>query len=94
MHIAIVPLLLQVDVTQNLLQESLDVFETIISYPWFQDSFIILFMNKTDLFMEKIRKSPISSHFPEYKGNCLCMHAHNLPSVGVDKLKLGGRGGG
>ena len=56
------------DLTQNRMRESLALFETIISYPWFQDSSIILFMNKTDLFMEKVGKSPISTHFPGYRG--------------------------
>ena len=56
------------DAMQNRMQESLALFETILSYPWFQDSAIILFMNKTDLFMEKVGKSPISTHFPGYRG--------------------------
>ena len=56
---------------QNRMRESLALFETIISYPWFQESSIILFMNKTDLFMEKIGKSPISTHFPGYRGVCV-----------------------
>ena len=56
------------DVMQNRMQESLALWETIISFPWFKDSSIILFMNKTDLFMEKVGKSPISTHFPGYRG--------------------------
>ena len=60
------------DLAQNRMRESLALFETIISYPWFQESSIILFMNKTDLFMEKIGRSPISTHFPGYKGEWVC----------------------
>lgn len=55
------------DMAQNRMRESLALFETIISYPWFQESSIILFMNKTDLFMEKIVRSPISQYFPGFK---------------------------
>ena len=44
-------------------------------------------MNKTDLFMEKIRKSPISTHFPEFKGDRLCIPF--TLCVGVDKLEWG-----
>ena len=58
---------------QNRMRESLALFETIISYPWFQDSSIILFMNKTDLFEEKIGTSPVSTHFPGYRGEQLCV---------------------
>jgi len=56
------------DETQNRMRESLALFENIISYPWFLESSIILFLNKTDLFYEKIRKSSLANHFPAYKG--------------------------
>ena len=62
------------DLAQNRMRESLALFETIISYPWFQESSIILFMNKTDLFMEKIERSPISTHFPGYRGEEKIVH--------------------
>ena len=54
------------DISQNRVRENLALFKNIITYPWFKDSAIIVFLNKTDLFMEKIGNSPLSTHFPEY----------------------------
>lgn len=48
--------------------ESLELFSTILQYPWFKKKSIILFLNKTDLFEEKIRYSNIIDYFPQYKG--------------------------
>ncbi|XP_051959864.1 guanine nucleotide-binding protein subunit alpha-14 [Xyrauchen texanus] len=53
---------------ENRMKESKALFKTIISYPWFQDSSIILFLNKTDLLKEKISKSDLADYFPEYTG--------------------------
>uniref|UniRef100_A0A3B4FDV9 Guanine nucleotide-binding protein subunit alpha n=1 Tax=Pundamilia nyererei TaxID=303518 RepID=A0A3B4FDV9_9CICH len=52
----------------NRLQESLALFKTITSWQWFQESSIILFLNKTDLLEEKIQHSHLASYFPEYTG--------------------------
>src|ERR1700680_2746528 len=43
------------DRTRNRLKESLDLFEGIINLPWFSSSPIILFLNKNDIFTEKIK---------------------------------------
>lgn len=53
---------------QNRLSESLALFRTILSYSWFQDSSIILFLNKTDLLEEKIGQSHLATYFPAYTG--------------------------
>ncbi|XP_062511988.1 guanine nucleotide-binding protein G(q) subunit alpha-like [Corticium candelabrum] len=50
------------------MEESKALFQTIITYPWFQKSSIILFLNKIDLLEEKIKTSHLSDYFPEYKG--------------------------
>lgn len=50
------------------MQESLKLFDSICNNKWFTDTSIILFLNKKDLFEEKIRKSPITICFPEYAG--------------------------
>nr|XP_046231274.1 guanine nucleotide-binding protein subunit alpha-14-like [Scatophagus argus] len=52
----------------NRLSESIALFKTIISYPWFQNSSIILFLNKTDLLEEKITQSHLVTYFPAYTG--------------------------
>ena len=53
---------------QNQMQEALLLFESIMSLTWFKSSSIILFLNKTDLFKEKISEKPISDYFPDYTG--------------------------
>eukprot|EP00117_Sycon_ciliatum_P036849 scpid41240/ scgid0768/ Guanine nucleotide-binding protein subunit alpha-11 len=53
---------------QNRMAESLALFQTIISYPWFHKSSIILFMNKKDLLEEKVVTVDFKSHFPSYSG--------------------------
>lgn len=59
---------LQESQTTNRMRESLDLFATILQYPWFKKKSIILFLNKTDLFEKKIPHSNIADYFPEYKG--------------------------
>lgn len=43
-------------------------FRTIITYKWFRDSSVILFLNKIDLLEEKIMYSHLVDYFPEYDG--------------------------
>lgn len=50
------------------MEESKALFRTIITYPWFRSSSIILFLNKTDLLEEKIAKSHLADYFPDYDG--------------------------
>ena len=54
---------------QNRMQESLKLFDSICNNKWFGDTSIILFLNKKDLFEEKILRSPLTICFPEYTGN-------------------------
>uniref|UniRef100_A0A3Q3LLY2 Guanine nucleotide-binding protein subunit alpha n=2 Tax=Labrus bergylta TaxID=56723 RepID=A0A3Q3LLY2_9LABR len=53
---------------ENRMEESKALFKTIITYPWFQRSSVILFLNKTDILKEKIVHSHLSSYFPEFTG--------------------------
>lgn len=57
------------DRDKNRLKESLALFEGIINLPWFKTAAIILFLNKDDLFKEKVKKVPISNYFPEFIAN-------------------------
>jgi len=50
------------------MQESLKLFDSICNNKWFTDTSIILFLNKKDLFEEKIKKSPLTICFQEYGG--------------------------
>eukprot|EP00093_Oithona_nana_P009565 09565.XXX_499803_497153_1 [CDS] Oithona nana genome sequencing. len=53
---------------ENRMEESKALFKTIITYPWFQQSSVILFLNKKDLLEEKIMYSHLVDYFPEYDG--------------------------
>uniref|UniRef100_A0A674N3S9 Guanine nucleotide-binding protein subunit alpha n=1 Tax=Takifugu rubripes TaxID=31033 RepID=A0A674N3S9_TAKRU len=53
---------------ENRMEESKALFRTIITYPWFQNSSVILFLNKKDLLEEKIMHSHLVDYFPQYDG--------------------------
>ncbi|XP_075879095.1 guanine nucleotide-binding protein subunit alpha-11 isoform X1 [Nelusetta ayraudi] len=53
---------------ENRMEESKALFRTIITYPWFQNSSVILFLNKKDLLEEKIMFSHLVDYFPEFDG--------------------------
>ncbi|OCT97905.1 hypothetical protein XELAEV_18010132mg [Xenopus laevis] len=53
---------------ENRMEESKALFQTIITYPWFQNSSVILFLNKKDLLQDKIMYSHLIDYFPEFTG--------------------------
>jgi len=55
------------DVT-NRITEALNLFEETINSRWFVDTSIILFLNKRDLFEEKLKKVPLKTFFPDFTG--------------------------
>lgn len=61
-------LVLAEDEEMNRMIESMKLFDSICNSKWFVDTSIILFLNKKDLFEEKIRRSPLTVCFPEYSG--------------------------
>ena len=50
------------------MSESMKLFESVCNNKWFVDTSIILFLNKKDLFEEKLRRRPLTVCFPKYKG--------------------------
>ena len=50
----------------NRMHEALEVFEQVISNPIFRNTTVVLFLNKADLFEEKIRKTSLGVCFPEW----------------------------
>lgn len=58
------------DMNSNRMTEALDLFADIINNPFFAKSSIILFLNKRDLFEDKIKRVPIrnSPAFADYEG--------------------------
>jgi hypothetical protein len=55
----------------NRLKESVNLFHTILRYPWFRNTDVVLFLNKMDLLKEKIAsgRNPVQNFFPECPGN-------------------------
>jgi guanine nucleotide-binding protein subunit alpha len=51
------------------MHEGLMLFDSICNSHWFKDTSIILFLNKIDIFREKILISPVSKWFPDFKGD-------------------------
>uniref|UniRef100_A0A2K5M260 Guanine nucleotide-binding protein G(i) subunit alpha-1 n=1 Tax=Cercocebus atys TaxID=9531 RepID=A0A2K5M260_CERAT len=62
-------LVLAEDEEMNRMHESMKLFDSICNNKWFTDTSIILFLNKKDLFEEKIKKSPLTICYPEYAGS-------------------------
>lgn len=52
----------------NRMTEALDLFKQICNSRWFKETAMILFLNKKDLFSEKIQKTPLTVCFPDYTG--------------------------
>ncbi|XP_056381164.1 guanine nucleotide-binding protein G(i) subunit alpha-2 [Hyla sarda] len=61
-------LVLAEDEEMNRMHESMKLFDSICNNKWFTETSIILFLNKKDLFEEKITQSPLTICFPEYTG--------------------------
>ncbi|KAF7313057.1 G-protein alpha subunit [Mycena kentingensis (nom. inval.)] len=56
------------DESVNRMQEALTLFDSICNSRWFVKTSIILFLNKIDLFAEKLPRSPLGDYFPDYHG--------------------------
>ncbi|KAL1921274.1 uncharacterized protein VTP21DRAFT_10990 [Calcarisporiella thermophila] len=59
---------LREDESVNRMQEALTLFDSICNSRWFVNTSIILFLNKIDLFREKLPRSPLQHYFPDYQG--------------------------
>lgn len=59
---------LQEDDKTNRMHESLKLFKEICNSKWFGETSMILFLNKKDLFAEKIQKVDLKMCFEEYNG--------------------------
>ncbi|GAM23824.1 hypothetical protein SAMD00019534_069990 [Acytostelium subglobosum LB1] len=55
------------DNSTNRLQESLTLFDQVCNDPTYPNTSIILFLNKIDIFREKLKRTPLQICFPDYK---------------------------
>jgi len=58
------------DESKNRLEEALDLFEQIVTSHHFDGTSVYLFLNKRDLFADKIQKVDPRKWFPDYTGGC------------------------
>ncbi|KAF4620709.1 hypothetical protein D9613_000009 [Agrocybe pediades] len=56
------------DESANRMQEALTLFDSVYNSRWFVKTSIILFLNKIDLFSEKLPRLPLEEYFPDYQG--------------------------
>jgi len=56
------------NMSQNRMMESLVLFDSVVNSRWFMRTSIVLFLNKVDLFRQKLKKSPLVEYFPDYSG--------------------------
>jgi guanine nucleotide-binding protein G(i) subunit alpha len=54
--------------SQNRMMESLLLFDSVVNSRWFMRTSIILFLNKVDIFKQKLSRSPLGNYFPDYSG--------------------------
>lgn len=54
--------------SQNRLEESLTLFDSVVNSRWFSRTSVVLFLNKIDVFASKLPYSPLETHFPDYNG--------------------------
>lgn len=59
---------LEEDGDTNRMHESLSLFDQICNSKWFDNTSMILFLNKKDLFAEKLEHSPLTIAFDDYDG--------------------------
>jgi len=49
--------------------EALALYEDLVNSQWFAETSVILFLNKKDLFAQKVLKVPMVNYFPDFKGS-------------------------
>ncbi|XP_027378346.1 guanine nucleotide-binding protein G(t) subunit alpha-1 isoform X1 [Bos indicus x Bos taurus] len=78
----------------NRMHESLHLFNSICNHRYFATTSIVLFLNKKDVFSEKIKKAHLSICFPDYNGETLGLPPGGAPKpLSRPELLLPPRGG-
>uniref|UniRef100_A0A8C2Q776 Guanine nucleotide binding protein (G protein), alpha transducing activity polypeptide 1 n=2 Tax=Cyprinus carpio TaxID=7962 RepID=A0A8C2Q776_CYPCA len=72
----------------NRMHESLHLFNSICNHRYFATTSIVLFLNKKDVFVEKIKKAHLSMCFPDYDGPNTFEDAGNYIKVQFLDLNL------
>jgi len=61
-------LLLEEDMMTNRMVDAIRLFNDVVNNKWFARTNVVIFLNKKDLFAEKIKRIPLTIGFPEFKG--------------------------
>jgi GTPase SAR1 family protein len=56
------------DINTNGMTEALNLFDETVNLDTFKKVDVLLFLNKSDLFRERIKHTPLSAYFKDYKG--------------------------
>jgi hypothetical protein len=59
---------LEEDMVTNRMEDALKLFNDVVNNKWFARTNVVVFLNKKDLFADKIRRVPLTVCFPEYGG--------------------------
>ncbi|MFH4975361.1 hypothetical protein AB6A40_002070 [Gnathostoma spinigerum] len=57
------------DSTQNRMMQSYQIFKTVVQSEYFKNASIVLFLNKFDIFQEKIKYTSLKKCWPDYNGD-------------------------
>ncbi|CAG8141080.1 unnamed protein product [Penicillium nalgiovense] len=57
------------DHNANQMHDAMMLFDSLANGKWFKRKPVILFLNKIDLFKEKLAISPVSAYFPDFNGS-------------------------
>ena len=60
------------------MHDSLELFGNITHLSYFRETSIILFLNKMDIFEEKLKYIPLTRTFAEYQGMCIYIVVQNV----------------
>ncbi|KAJ3741486.1 G-protein alpha subunit-domain-containing protein [Lentinula detonsa] len=56
------------DSSTNRMYDSMELFDSVVHSEWFTDVPIVLLLNKTDVFAQKLRRTPLKQYFHDYTG--------------------------
>mmetsp|Transcript_6624 Transcript_6624/g.12189 ORF Transcript_6624/g.12189 Transcript_6624/m.12189 type:complete len:316 (-) Transcript_6624:275-1222(-) len=77
------------DQSGNRMQESLDLFESVVNNPSFKDIPIYLIMNKKDLFEQQVHTGDVRQYFGEFDGDVKDTREVSYFTVVISRILLG-----
>jgi len=76
------------DENVNRMHEAIQLFDEICNSKWFRSTALVLFLNKSDLFKEKIEKVDLKVCFADYAGGCNYTNGSNYMQVWKPKRNI------